>query len=215
MTISTHDLSGLPDVLDLKSLCQSMALLDAILCPTWEYRYYSFNSNWGKETALASMRDGQGDHYFCVFTSRGAVLKGFAHESAMSPFRSDPPRIWPGVLDGVPSIFRKILNEPSLAIEETTFCIWRGSEDPVWRRGDIRFPDITEADGSAGLLELLDGRPRTYCQWARMYYEREVDLDPVMHIYRHEPLTDEIIRALNPDVSLQDLKDDLAEIGYA
>jgi hypothetical protein len=39
--ISTRDLSHLPDIDHLKSLSQSLAMLDAILCPEWEYRYYS------------------------------------------------------------------------------------------------------------------------------------------------------------------------------
>ena len=41
--ISTRDLSRLPDIGGLQVLSQSLAMLDAILCPAWEYRYYSFN----------------------------------------------------------------------------------------------------------------------------------------------------------------------------
>src|SRR5690348_15606809 len=99
--ISTKDLSLLPDVESLKSLSQSLALLDAILCPDWSYRYYSFDRHWGVDVALGSMRNGQGDHYFCVFSTDGALLKGFEHEAPMSPFRVDPPEIWPEVLDNV------------------------------------------------------------------------------------------------------------------
>lgn len=42
--ISTRDLSELPDVNGLRRLLMSMAVLDAILCRDWQYRYYSFNS---------------------------------------------------------------------------------------------------------------------------------------------------------------------------
>lgn len=42
--ISSRDLSGLPDVPALRRLMQSLAMLDAILSPEWEYRYFSFNS---------------------------------------------------------------------------------------------------------------------------------------------------------------------------
>ena len=47
MKISTRNLEGLPDVTRLKRLLQSLAMLDAILMPEWEYRYYSFNAHWG------------------------------------------------------------------------------------------------------------------------------------------------------------------------
>jgi hypothetical protein len=41
--ISTRDLSALPDIDNCLKLSISLALLDAILCPKWESRYYSFN----------------------------------------------------------------------------------------------------------------------------------------------------------------------------
>jgi len=215
MVISTPDFSALPDVHDLRSLSQALALLDAILCPDWESRYYSFDAHWGAEEALASMRNGEGDHYFCLFNADGAILKGFLHESAMSPFRSNPPRIWPGVLDSVPPQFTEALTEPAFVIDETTFCIWRTNQDSAWQRGDIRFPDSEWTDGLAELLAMLDNNPRTYQRWAESYYERPVSLEAVIHIYEHKQLTGEIIQVLNPDLSLQELSLDIAEIGYA
>jgi hypothetical protein len=70
----------------LKKLCQSLATLDAIMSPEWEYRYYSFNSKWAEGEMMASMRNGSGDEYFILFNSEGAIMKGFAHESSMSPW---------------------------------------------------------------------------------------------------------------------------------
>ena len=45
MTISTRDFTLLPDVV-VGAVLQSMAMMDAILEPVWEWRYYSFNSRW-------------------------------------------------------------------------------------------------------------------------------------------------------------------------
>jgi hypothetical protein len=44
--ISTRDPSLLPDVDGLRLTLQSMAMLDAILSPEWQFRYYSFNAAW-------------------------------------------------------------------------------------------------------------------------------------------------------------------------
>jgi hypothetical protein len=41
-----------------------------------------------------------------------------------------------------------------------------------------------------------------------------LDLDAVRHVYAMMPLTEEVVTALNPERTLQDLKDDIAEIGY-
>src|SRR4051812_1215303 len=103
--ISTRDLSLLPGVDGLRRALQSIAMLDAILCPEWEFRYYSFNAAWDRGEQMGSMRNGSGDHFFAHFGPAGCCLKGFAHEYPMSPYRESPPRPWPGVLEAVPAEF--------------------------------------------------------------------------------------------------------------
>lgn len=122
--ISTHTPSRIPAPESLHRLLQSLAMVDAILCPEWAYRSYAFDTHWAPDTAFASMRNGSGDWFGVVFTPAGALLKGFAHESVMSPFRSDPPRLWPGLIAGLPAPLAPLLAEPALVVEETTFCLW-------------------------------------------------------------------------------------------
>src|SRR5688572_188730 len=86
------DLSALPDISSLKRLSQSLAVLDAILSPEWEYRYYSFNAHWNDGESVASMRNGQGDHYFCLFNAAGVILKGYCHEIPKPMYRDVPPQ---------------------------------------------------------------------------------------------------------------------------
>jgi hypothetical protein len=120
--ISTRDLSRLPDVDGLRLTLQSMAILDAILSPEWEFRYYSFNAGWAAGEQMGSMRNGTGDHFFAHFGPAGCWLKGFAHECPMTPYREAPARAWPGVLDAVPIEFADCLREPAFIVEDVTFC---------------------------------------------------------------------------------------------
>lgn len=53
-------LINLPNIENCKRIFQSIAMLDTILMPEWEYRYYSFNSKWYLDEMMASMRDGSG-----------------------------------------------------------------------------------------------------------------------------------------------------------
>jgi hypothetical protein len=193
---------------------QSLAMLDAILSPEWVNRYYSFNAHWGTGKAMASMRDGSGDELFVLFTSTGAILKGFAHEAPMSPYAEDPPTIWPGVLDSVPVAFADFLNEPAFSLLDTTFCIWRTYNDVAWQRGNIEFPEGKDPDGSADLLEMLTGDPQTYQTWAEYYYGCPVSLSAVTSIYKHCPLTRELVIELNPNVLIQALAQDIQDIEY-
>jgi hypothetical protein len=192
-----------------------MAMLDAILCPEWEFRYYSFNAAWAAGQHMGSMRNGSGDFFFAHFGPAGCWLKGFAHEHPMSPYRKHPPRPWPGVLDAVPAAFADCLREPALNVEDVTFCIWRQPGDRVWQVGPVEFPpDHPDPDGSGFLLAILDGRPESYRAWASDYYDRDVELDDAVWVYRHEPLTPELVARLNLDVSLSELAGDISEIGY-
>jgi len=166
-------LKSLADIEDLRKLTQSLAMLDAIMSPEWEHRYYSFNSKWGEGEMMASMRNGSGDEYFILFDSHGAIMKGFDHESAMSPWSAEEEKVWPGMFDGVPVEFETFLAEPAFSIPETTFCIWRRYVDTAWHVGPINYPDEDDPDGSEYLLSILDGRPSTYKEFAESYYEKK------------------------------------------
>lgn len=221
--ISTRNLSELPDVNGLLRLMKSLAVLDAILCRDWQYRYYSFNSKWSDYETMGSMRDGCGSAFFALFNADGCFLKGFVPRVEMVPVpEGDSFRLWPGLIDTVPAEFQSCLVEPAFSMESTTFCIWRGYRDSQWQRGAIAFPVGEDPDGSQELLSILDGRPDSYGAWAVDYYElSEISLDAVRHVYDHSELTGEIVYELrsgligdNEPVSLTDLEDDVAEIGY-
>ena len=213
--ISTRCLSLLPDVNGLRRTLQSMAMLDAIMSPEWEYRYYSFNSAWAQNEQMGSMRNGSGDDFFAHFSSAGCWIKGFVHDALMSPYRTNPPKVWPGILDSVPAGFSGCLREPAFTIDDTTFCIWRQVRDQSWQLGSVQFPrGSSDPDGSEDLLSPLDSRPETYRAWAAEYYEQDVDLSAVEHIYSHQPLTADVAGRLKSDIALADLSADIHEIGY-
>lgn len=212
--ITGRDLSLLPAIDELKSLIKSLALLDAIMSPEWQYRYYSFDAHWSTDEQVGSIRNGMGDDLYIWFGPTGCFVKGFAHESPLSPYASDDHRVWPGVLDDVPAEFAELLTEPAFRMQDTTFAIWRRYSDLDWQSGPVELPEENDADGFVLLLELLDGQAADYQFFASEYYEKIVPLSAIEHIYNHEPLTDEIIKSLNPAVSMSDLQNDIAEIEY-
>ena len=80
--ISTRELTRLPDLRSFRRLTRALALLDAIMSPDWEYRYYSFNAHWAEGEMMASMRNGSEDHWFALLCPAGVALHGLAHEAA-------------------------------------------------------------------------------------------------------------------------------------
>jgi hypothetical protein len=207
-------LDSLPEIEPLRRLCQSLAMLDAIMSPEWEYRYYSFNSKWASGEMMASMSNGSGDEYHILFTSVGAIIKGFAHESSMSHWTSESEKPWPGVLDEVPPEFQDFLCEPAFSIKDVTFCVWRKHADAFWQIGTVDYPTEADPDGSEELLSILDGDPSKYVTFAHEYYEREISPLAVEQIYRHRLLQADVVSALNADVSIEELQGDVEQVGY-
>ena len=106
------------------------------------------------------------------------------------------------------------MKEPAFDIPSTTFCIWRSTTDSDWKIGEIDYPPGDDPDGAADLLFLYDGDPMKYQQWSEEYYEQPVSLETVRRLYAHEPLTNKLVKTLNCEISLKDLREDILEIGY-
>ena len=190
----------LPDIDILKRLLQSLAMLDAIIEPEWEDRYYSFNSKWAEGEEMGSFRDGQGDHVFALFNMAGCWIKGFTHE--------EPLRVSLEILLAqVPTEFASCLTEPAFMIEDTTFCLWRKYDDVNWQ--------IMGLKKSMNMLGLPDGRPQSYLDQASDYFERDdLPIDSIQAIYSHHPLSEDLVQSLNPEIILVDVEEDKIEIGY-
>jgi hypothetical protein len=216
--ISTRDLSLLPDVARLYAAFQSMAMLDAMIESQWDLRYYSFDARLSPDGSISIgwMRNNSGDSVHAIFGRAGCLIHGFAHEYEMSPYADDPPKVFPGVLDDVPSRFADCMASLDPDWWRTvTFCVWRSHSGSRWHHGRINFPDLRDPDGSEFLLSAYDGRPETYRKWAQQYYHpRKFSLAAVRWVFEHRPLTEEAVRKLNPERSLAELAEEIRMIGY-
>lgn len=211
----------LPTIDVLRSRCKALATLERIV--DGGEPYYTYTRSWGDDEA-ALMSNGGGGEWAIVFSSDGAFIRVFDHESAMSPYRDSDREVWPGLLDGVPAMFRPQIEEPAFSDEEGDFLatavLWRRAGDERWHAGEgiifppSRGPYDTDPDGTAMLKILLDDIVDRYVQFAGDYYEMEVDRADVEHVMGHRPLSDTVVQALNPGVTVADLRDDLAMIGY-
>jgi hypothetical protein len=213
----------LPAIGVVRRWSQSLAVLDAIMSTEWEYRYFSFDAQFGPGEALASMRNGSGDEYSITFTRGGAFLRGFDHGSPISPFVQTPPALWPGLLAGLPASLAAAAQEPAFTlggISKATVALWRLAGDDHWGHGHIADPPALETeyadlDGSGWLFAQLDGRCESYLQYASEYFERELPAQSVTQVIEHRPLTAALVQALNPERSLDDdLTGELNRIGY-
>ncbi|MGI5330498.1 hypothetical protein [Actinomadura nitritigenes] len=211
----------LPSIATVRVLSQSFAALDAIVSPQG-FATYAFDRRWGPGEEFGSMSNGSGDEYSIVFTAAGAFVRGFDHESSMSPYQDDGYRTWPGLVESVPEEFAAQVTEPAFCHSDgtgrflaATVCVWRRHHDPCWQVGDIEFPAREDPDGSDWLFRLLvDGTPAAYCAYAADYFEVTLDPDDVGLVLDHRPLTPELVRRINPETDMAELAEALDTIGF-
>ena len=205
--ISTKDFNLLPDRKTLQTICKAISVLDAIISQEWEYRYYSYNNKWADNEEFCEMRNGSGDQMLILFRQDGCVINGFAHEFE----QQDKEKL----TKNLPSIFDEfIFGEPVKTIG-TTFCLWT-TEQKKWQVGQIE----NYKDNSEEMLNIFDGQPQTYIDWATDYFEESynesgIPLDTVSKIYSGQTLTKEMVFSVVDELEdWEQLETDLNEIGY-
>jgi hypothetical protein len=201
----------LPDLVSLRRRAKALAVLDAIMSPEWDYRWFSFNASWGDHEQMASMRNGQGDEWFILFGPFGAAVKGFDHESPVG----DGAELPTAIQNTLPTEFATFLSEPAFSMDQASFCYWRAPRDARWSQ--VKHPDARLSgadDGSAEYLRLLIEPADAYVEFAGEYYEQELALTLVQQVYAHAPITDQLVNAINPKCSHAEAIEAAAEAGY-
>lgn len=193
-------------------------MLDAILSPQWDLRYFSFDPQWGEGSQMASMRNGSGDEYSIVFCPAGAFIRGFDHESDLSPWGFEPMAVVSGLTDGVPAALADQVTEPAFTAEgvpQVTVCLWREVDAEAWSFGRPRDPELRIHDGGAEwLFGELDGRAATYVNFASEYFEQTIATSDVEDVLANAPLTAELVLRLNPEADPTEILDETERMGY-
>lgn len=207
--LSTDNLHLIPEYDELKQICISISVLEAITCPNWEYRYYSYQKDWGEGEELFEMRDGSGSQMLILFKYSGVCVSGFNKGFKLIDN-----------IAGVPEIFEEfIFGEPVKNIGKT-FCFWQLRSNEVWVGGDFGSPEEQHEDGSVELLKLLNGNPLGYTEWANDYYQDvfknyKLRVEDVALVYEHKVLTKELVRRINPLLADTDkLRKEVEGVGY-
>ncbi len=206
----------LPDAAVLRDRCRALAALDVLMGGRGGSRF-DYHPAWGPGVEAGVMNNGAGDEYTILFTPDGVFGRGFDHESWMSPYTNEDMEPWPGLVDTLPEVFRPLLAEPAFCDEDAlvaTVVFWRETSDTAWRAGPVEIPE-SDGDGTGHLFHVLAaGTPEAYAEFAGDYYERDVDLDAVRHVFALRPLTEAVVKALNPQTDLVAAAKAAAGIGY-
>jgi len=196
---------------ELRSQMIRLAALDIILCKgvfsrRWFFRPAEVNG-WDRGT----FDNRNGDTLEILLSGKRGLIKGFYHESELSPFRREPEEVWPGIYTGFPKGHAALLGHDSMEKLEVTFCLWCTSSDSKWTRGPANVPRNAD-DGSEYLLSEIPSTPEEYCVKQGEWLGRAINQEAVADIYAGKPVTKEIIRALYPRRNLRAVLRELSEL---
>jgi hypothetical protein len=181
----------------LRNKLKSLALLDAIIEQEWQYRYFSYNSNWSASEEMGSLRDGCGGEWFLWLSGDSVGYKCFSPEDGIMPELESAK-------ENAPAEYKAFISEPAFSMQQAT-CIWylEGSE---WVKFGKPVKYVFD------LETILGWDAQDYQTWAIDYYERELNLDAIRKIFQGN-FSKEIAEELNPDIDMNELLADLLEIG--
>ena len=181
----------------VKRKLRHLALLDAIIEQEWEYRYYSFNSSWSESEEMASLRDGSGGEWFFLFEGNNLAFKC---TSPVDGLVQD----FEGLKLKVPEHFHSFLNEPAFNMSQGS-CIWYVQEK-IWVRLGISIKDLPDPEA------VLKMTTSDYCNFVESYFDRKIDESLIESVLEGK-YTTEIAKQINPEIDIELLANDLAEIG--
>lgn len=183
----------------LSKKMKSLALLDAIIEQEWEYRYFSYDSNWSDSEEMGSLRDGCGGSWFFWFCGDTAGYKCLSPEDGLMP-TTDLDKVKADASEA----FNEFVTEPAFSMDQAT-CIWFLEESKWVKHGNT-------VNWMIDLQKVIDWKASDYHAWATEYYEREFDLDAIEKVFLGA-FNIELAKKLNPDIDVETLLAELPEIG--
>ncbi|WP_405170347.1 hypothetical protein MHI12_22145 [Paenibacillus sp. FSL H8-0280] len=208
----------------LRKRMRILAALDIIFSEEEWLRVHHYEDKLQPGVAWGNINNGAGDHLHVLFTNSGTLIKGFDHESPLSPHAREDGEIYPGMYDEVPDALMTVLrdHEETLDMEDVTFCLWQEGNDLSWKVGNWIQLAMTEEDevdargGAEFLLGYLEKNMEDYVDWAKGYYDlQDLPLEAVAEIYEEKPVTASLIKQLCPERDVAAALDELQQRGYA
>jgi hypothetical protein len=208
----------IPSARELEKRLMAYAKIDYLMNydDEWLKTYHYDDKNWIEGGQYFRIEDGCGDHYHVLISPAGSVIKGFGHESDMSPYNweEDDPAFPASIRNhdfyqGMPKDLFALIDDEALEKNLATFCVWQRPDEAQWTCAPIDIPH-NWSDGSENFLEyVLD--LQEYAKWFSTYYEKPIDMETLDKLYHGMEITKDMIENLSTEHTPEKLLGGLAQ----
>jgi hypothetical protein len=238
--LSTSRLDLFPSINELEKICKSVYVIELIL-RTYVLDFEKLDNNtftYSKEDSSGSYFNIFFNKFGCI------ILGCTPDSGLYPLNNNNEYKSISGLIEDVPDEFKQFLKfskttniyyyEPYNSYS-ITYCIWRKYTDVSWNIGKINVENWIEnyfpyyddnyddvytgkIDGSEENLFFLSGDPNLYIEWSESSSGgnkfSNVDIRAIQSIFSFEPLTDVLVKKINPTTNLSDIKKYVREVGY-
>lgn len=192
----------IPNSIEIFKRILTYTKIDIIMNPDdYSLRVYHYNRDFFEKNCFFSIDDFSGDHYNIVFSLENTFIKGFNHESELSPYNKELLKTLGkhNYYENSSKSILKILEDPSMEKDIVTFFIWKNKEDQIWNYNKINISEDLE-DGTEDFIYYTSDI-YAYKEWFQEYYEKEIDIEILKKIYDGEKITKSMINNINYNIS--------------
>ncbi|WP_086350603.1 hypothetical protein [Candidatus Enterococcus clewellii] len=200
---------------ELRQAFLSWAAIDILLEEEYAYRVYDWIPVWTQGQAYGKIDNGAGDELIALFGENDCIIKGFDHESALSPHAQEEFKIYDGLYEQAPKELLERLFDPAIEHEHVTFCIWQTTGDD-WHKEETAIPE-GEDDGEEFLMGYFHSTVEAHSDWIKDYYEIELDQSLVLlfrHFFYRKPITQTLLIQHGFGEQKERIFEELEKIGY-
>lgn len=200
------NIKDLPKIEELINISQSIAMIEAILMPEWEFRYFSFNKNWDSNQYMASLRDGEGSHYYILFNINSEIDE--IDIDCLGKIYDKDSSVNDNIQNLIKSIddFKLFLDEVAFENDDATLYFYFNHNKGIW--------EAVPYEKNIPFLGVFKYKEEAYISWAEQYYEISIDRNTIKEFFEFKPLTQKMVSKLNPKLTIEDVLEDIYEIGY-
>ena len=202
-----------PDYISPKELyhyLKAMATLEIMITPQ-KKEYLRVVKKYPFRKAY-SIDNGAGDTLDILFEKIGVFIKGFDHENVFNQFGADKwnENFFNEIYANVPNCFLDTykMDNKKEELYYMTFCMWYDNQQECWKQNIVKEND----GGQDFLLGYVHTNAQEWIEWAKDYYDMDINDKVVEKVYQGEQMTTKDILLLNPKRNVEEALKEIIEL---